>query len=379
MFISKSIVDLHGGTISVYSEGEGRGCTFLFKIPMQRKKIVDDVPSSVHHTSSLVPALHLVDLPVHSPKLDLSRGSFVRHRDAQRLAQQRERLARSLSLSVHGIVNDDAVHRLSHSAIQQKQQQRSIHLENINNEFRSNVCSGRLGPSNPTSFRKDNMVTMNVANDQLVVSHDIVPRQTVVPVIVTTQNHALVPNCVSVAGVDTGGHNVGGGPGPIISTQVMKRGGGGGGGGGGQDHVDLEALDVVKNKEEIRPTSSLIQSPNKLPSNTVQPTKVASNKSMPIVAEGDEQLRSPTNTMIAVAPPTPRRQTLTSYAGRSTHTHITSHHITHYSRAIFSHVHHIFSLPLPLFPCRRYNSLYCRDDSHYHIQFRSSLSCLGGG
>ena len=375
MFISKSIVDLHGGTISVYSEGEGRGCTFLFKIPMQRKKIVDDVPSSVHHTSSLVPGLHLVDLPVHSPKLDLSRGSFVRHRDAQRLAQQRERLARSLSLSVHGIVNDDAVHRLSHSAIQQKQQQRSIHLENINNEFRSNVCSGRLVPSNPTSFRKDNMVTMNVANDQLVVSHDIVPRQTVVPVIVTTQNHALVPNCVSVAGVDTGGHNVGGGPGPIVSTQVMKRDGDD----DGKVHDDLEALDAVKNNDEIRPTSSLIQSPNPniLPSNTVQPTKVASNKAIPIVTEEDEHLRSPTNTMIAVAPPTSRRQTLTSYAGRSTHTHT---HITHYSRAIFSHVHHIFSLPLPLplFPCRRYNSLYCRDDSHYHIQFRSSLSCLGG-
>ena len=36
LFISKSIVQLHGGTLEVFSAGEGKGCSFCFKIPMTR-------------------------------------------------------------------------------------------------------------------------------------------------------------------------------------------------------------------------------------------------------------------------------------------------------------------------------------------------------
>ena len=36
LFISKSIVELHGGNIEVFSLGEGKGSTFTFTIPMKR-------------------------------------------------------------------------------------------------------------------------------------------------------------------------------------------------------------------------------------------------------------------------------------------------------------------------------------------------------
>lgn len=35
MWISKKIVDMHGGSIAVFSEGEGRGATFTFTLPMK--------------------------------------------------------------------------------------------------------------------------------------------------------------------------------------------------------------------------------------------------------------------------------------------------------------------------------------------------------
>ena len=34
LFISKGIVDLHDGTISVYSAGEGHGSSFILSMPM---------------------------------------------------------------------------------------------------------------------------------------------------------------------------------------------------------------------------------------------------------------------------------------------------------------------------------------------------------
>eukprot|EP00597_Dinobryon_sp_UTEXLB2267_P000711 CAMPEP_0170070286 /NCGR_PEP_ID=MMETSP0019_2-20121128/8639_1 /TAXON_ID=98059 /ORGANISM="Dinobryon sp., Strain UTEXLB2267" /LENGTH=381 /DNA_ID=CAMNT_0010278535 /DNA_START=675 /DNA_END=1816 /DNA_ORIENTATION=- len=36
LFITKSIVDVHGGTISVHSEGEGLGSTFTVRLPLER-------------------------------------------------------------------------------------------------------------------------------------------------------------------------------------------------------------------------------------------------------------------------------------------------------------------------------------------------------
>jgi two-component system, NarL family, sensor histidine kinase BarA len=38
LYICKGIVDLHGGTISVFSEGEGHGSTFTLELPMTRGK-----------------------------------------------------------------------------------------------------------------------------------------------------------------------------------------------------------------------------------------------------------------------------------------------------------------------------------------------------
>ena len=39
LFISKGIVDLHKGTITVFSEGEGHGCSFILAMPMVRATI----------------------------------------------------------------------------------------------------------------------------------------------------------------------------------------------------------------------------------------------------------------------------------------------------------------------------------------------------
>ena len=36
LFISKGIVDLHNGSISVFSAGEGHGCSFILSMPMTR-------------------------------------------------------------------------------------------------------------------------------------------------------------------------------------------------------------------------------------------------------------------------------------------------------------------------------------------------------
>ena len=38
LFISKGIVDLHNGEIGVFSEGEGKGTTFWFSVPMQQPR-----------------------------------------------------------------------------------------------------------------------------------------------------------------------------------------------------------------------------------------------------------------------------------------------------------------------------------------------------
>ena len=38
LYISKSIVELHGGSMEVFSEGDGKGCSFLYRIPMTRQR-----------------------------------------------------------------------------------------------------------------------------------------------------------------------------------------------------------------------------------------------------------------------------------------------------------------------------------------------------
>ena len=53
LWLTKKIVDLHGGKVGVHSEGEGKGCTFFVDIPIahfeadnERINQFDEVPSS---------------------------------------------------------------------------------------------------------------------------------------------------------------------------------------------------------------------------------------------------------------------------------------------------------------------------------------------
>ena len=57
LYISKSIVELHGGSMEVFSEGEGKGCSFLYRIPMtrQRPELGD---STVVPTGAIAASLH---------------------------------------------------------------------------------------------------------------------------------------------------------------------------------------------------------------------------------------------------------------------------------------------------------------------------------
>ena len=48
LWISKSIVDMHGGRINLYSEGEGKGSTFRLEIPMTRVNDDESVCSTTH-------------------------------------------------------------------------------------------------------------------------------------------------------------------------------------------------------------------------------------------------------------------------------------------------------------------------------------------
>ena len=62
LWISKKIVDMHGGSIGVRSEGEGRGSTFFFSLPMQLAQMKPS-PSSVHR-------IPLVDMTLGSRSCD---------------------------------------------------------------------------------------------------------------------------------------------------------------------------------------------------------------------------------------------------------------------------------------------------------------------
>ena len=51
LYICKGIVDLHGGTISVFSEGEGSGSTFTVQLPMEKARVT--APSRNYLTRDL--------------------------------------------------------------------------------------------------------------------------------------------------------------------------------------------------------------------------------------------------------------------------------------------------------------------------------------
>ena len=83
MCISKGIMDMHGGSISVHSAGEGQGCVFTLRLPMTRHesqvepRVYVPVSTSVlsRPTMVLPPTLtsgHTVDQPPNSFSITLS-------------------------------------------------------------------------------------------------------------------------------------------------------------------------------------------------------------------------------------------------------------------------------------------------------------------
>eukprot|EP00607_Mallomonas_marina_P001758 CAMPEP_0182437806 /NCGR_PEP_ID=MMETSP1167-20130531/85297_1 /TAXON_ID=2988 /ORGANISM="Mallomonas Sp, Strain CCMP3275" /LENGTH=423 /DNA_ID=CAMNT_0024630857 /DNA_START=992 /DNA_END=2263 /DNA_ORIENTATION=- len=62
LWISKAIVDLHGGHISVHSEGEGHGCTFTVELPVESVHTDDvSIPSREREVSA-------VEIPLNQPR-----------------------------------------------------------------------------------------------------------------------------------------------------------------------------------------------------------------------------------------------------------------------------------------------------------------------
>ena len=227
-----------------------------------------------------------------------SHGSFVRKKDAQRLLEQRQKLARSLSgMSLHLSVHGDGIDFDSEAA----KQRRSINLAELNNAHRSQA----------PSVRQANMGVIDLSTKQPSpkAPKDIVPP----PVVVS--NHEL-----STDGVSAGGQGVGGGPVvPTVSTQDVGRDGGA--------STVASPSDALSKKDDVRSTPSMIQQqPNQPPSSTVQPSKVPSNRAIPTITDMGDETRSPSNTAVAIAqtqaPLSPRRISRpinTTYTGKSLH------------------------------------------------------------
>ena len=55
LWLTKKIVDLHGGRVGVYSEGEGKGSTFFMEIPIAKTEPVEEAVSSHIPISNLEP------------------------------------------------------------------------------------------------------------------------------------------------------------------------------------------------------------------------------------------------------------------------------------------------------------------------------------
>ena len=66
LWISKNIVDMHNGHISVHSEGEGKGSTFRLEIPMSRKKNNSINPSIISETNSSKSSMGTITMEAHS-------------------------------------------------------------------------------------------------------------------------------------------------------------------------------------------------------------------------------------------------------------------------------------------------------------------------
>ena len=77
LFISKGIVDLHFGQISVFSVGEGHGCSFILAMPMA---LADIDPASVVTAS---PIVEVISRPVRPSRQSID---FIMFGNSQRIA-----------------------------------------------------------------------------------------------------------------------------------------------------------------------------------------------------------------------------------------------------------------------------------------------------
>ena len=301
--------------MQVFSEGEGKGCTFIFKIPMRRRSSPLSLSARLSARSSS-PAVNQIG-STSSHMINSNRRSSsavvevrqngvtsqaspqtVRRKEAQRLGEQRKRLARSFLL-VNG---DDISYHDTQSA-----KKRAMHLANINRSYKSNV----------SSFREVNR-GIDRSSDRLL-PNDV----------------ESVPFHEIVDSVDVDGQIVGGGS--AVSTQDKRRDSGRDGDGGGSGGSDGDGAgggdravtaDALKDMDLIDQTSlgrrgSNLSSPSR---RVLHPGNMPSNKTMSTTLGGGEETRAPSNTTdkvadkVAPASSSPRkvsRQANVSYTGRS--------------------------------------------------------------
>jgi CheY-like chemotaxis protein len=99
LLIAKGIVDLHGGAMSVFSEGEGKGCTFTVEIPMERKSR-PSVSISARPAGGSVRAAAAVEVPPERPHQDQDRDrTSVLRGHALRRSVRAQQLRRSSQIA----------------------------------------------------------------------------------------------------------------------------------------------------------------------------------------------------------------------------------------------------------------------------------------
>ena len=237
-----------------------------------------------------------------------SSNSSMRKKDAERLAEQRQQLARRLSgVSMNSSLHSSSVHRDDtsphHSQHSLRKQRSAINLAHVNSAYRSNKSSFRDANVEVRSFSSGDH---NILNDL----HGIVPS----PVVT---NHAPIPHNPLIVHHHTVSESndaeAGGGPrlGPAVVVNDMNRS-------GDVDGKHDATLEEANNKKVNDRLISLLRQSNKSPSNKLQSSnKMPSNRAIPIISdEGGETPRSPTS-------PSPRKASRpinVVYTGGASHT-----------------------------------------------------------
>ena len=253
-----------------------------------------------------------------------SSKSSGRKKDAERLAEQRQQLARRLSgVSMNSSLRSSSVHRDDTSSHHSARKHRSaINLAHVNSAYRSNKSSYREANVDVRSLSSGNYDILNdlhgiVPSPKVSVHASITPKSLIVP------SHEVSEKNDSAAAAGGGhvGDSPGPGPGPgsAVATNDVNRSGDVD---GKQDVISEEAND----KEKIDRPTPLLQQSSKSPTgnvqsrvpsgNKLQSGKMPSNRAIPIISDEGEETRSPTS-------PSPRkasRQINVAYTGASSHT-----------------------------------------------------------